>query len=140
MVEHRSVLRLVINTNYINIGPMIAWPTAQVLIRSHNLGSLGGIADGAQVLAVPQQVLLNPAAFNRALIFHRVTAMCLTTGLFNEYVDALEQAFSRLNYLLVGGDALDPFTISRALSKPAPPAHLVNVYGRQKQLPLRALS
>jgi len=106
---------------------MIAWPTAQVLHSISQLGSLAALLNGAQVLAVPQQFVesrgiqsgidLSPRDCN--VPYH---------WLFNEYVDALEQAFAA-HYLLVGGDALDPFTISRALSKPAPPAHLVNVYG-----------
>jgi len=58
-----------------------------------------------------------------------VSALFLTVRLFNEYVDALEDAFGRLRYLLVGGEVLSPGMVRRVLSKPKPPQNLINAYG-----------
>ena len=52
----------------------------------------------------------------------------LTAGLFQRYADALGPAFSRLRYLIVGGDVVDPSAIARVLQR-SPPQHLLNGYG-----------
>jgi len=55
--------------------------------------------------------------------------MWLTVGLFNEYIHSLEDAFSGLKFLLIGGDALVPSLVSQALAKESPPQRLINGYG-----------
>lgn len=83
----------------------------------------------ARLLVIQHCVLMNPPELDRTLRANLVTAMFLTTDLLNEYVDHLEGAFGGLKYLLTGGDVLDPGCAMRLLSKPTPPANLVNVYG-----------
>lgn len=130
MIEHRSVLRLVVNAAYAEIrredcvahcaSPSFDAATWEVW---------GPLLNGARVLVVPQRIVLSPVLFNEELIKHRASAMFLTVGLFHKYVDALEQAFSQLRYLLVGGDVMAPSMAARALAKVSPPKQLLNVYG-----------
>ena len=130
MIEHRSVLRLVINSNYAQIGPKDC--VAHCSSPSFDATTWevwAALLNGARLLVVPQCVVLDPLALNQMLVRHGVTSLWLTVGLFNQYVDALEQAFSGLEYLLIGGDALDPSAVTRARAKPAPPRHLINGYG-----------
>ena len=130
MIEHRSVLRLVMNTSYARIEPSDC--VAHCASPSFDAATWeiwAALLNGARLLIVPHHVVLDPIAFNDALVCGSVTAMWLTVGLFNEYVDTLENAFSGLKYLLVGGDTLDASTIGHALSKTAPPKHIVNGYG-----------
>ena len=49
--------------------------------------------------------------------------------LYNQYVDVIDAALGRLQYLLIGGDALDPITIARILSNGHRARHLINGYG-----------
>ena len=87
------------------------------------------LLDGARVRVITQDTVLDPVALNRALIDGGVTALWLTVGLFNEYLDALAPAFAGLEHLLIGGDALDPRKVAQALANPSRPKRLVNGYG-----------
>jgi thioesterase domain-containing protein len=64
-----------------------------------------------------------------ALLEGGVSALWLTVGLFNEYVDDLEAVFGRLRHLLVGGDALDARRMERLLSRATRPEQVWNGYG-----------
>ncbi|WP_146050780.1 non-ribosomal peptide synthetase, partial [Pseudomonas syringae] len=130
LIEHRSVLRLVINNPYARIttedcvahGANTAFDASTWEIWS-------ALLNGAKLLVVSQATLLNAARLNHVLIEGGVTALWLTAGLFNEYVDVLAAAFSRLRYLLVGGDVLDPVSVAKVLSRAHRPRHLINGYG-----------
>jgi amino acid adenylation domain-containing protein len=130
MVEHRSVLRLVINVSYAQIDS--ADCVAHVASPSFDAATWevwAPLLNGASVLVVPQHALLDPSALNSLLVEHNVTAMFLTVGLFNEYVHALEDGFSGLKYLIIGGDTLNPSKAVQALEKARPPRALLNAYG-----------
>jgi len=130
MIEHRSVLRLVINTSYARIGPNdCVAHSASPSFDAVTWEIWAPLLNGGRVLIVPPCVVLSPAEFNRTLVAHRVTGMWLTVGLFNEYVDAMESAFSGLDHLLIGGDALNPYYVARALQKQLVPRRLLNGYG-----------
>ncbi|MBD2786610.1 AMP-binding protein, partial [Xenorhabdus sp. DI] len=73
--------------------------------------------------------LLDPAQLCQTLINGQVTALWLTAGLFNEYLEALTPLFGQLRYLLVGGDVLDPRKIQQVQRAESQPAHLINGYG-----------
>ncbi|MDX7989400.1 hypothetical protein FE392_19240, partial [Xenorhabdus sp. 12] len=64
-----------------------------------------------------------------SLIKGKTTAIWLTSGLFNEYLDALQPLFGQLRYLIIGGDILDPRKIQRVLSADTKPERLINGYG-----------
>jgi amino acid adenylation domain-containing protein len=129
-IEHRSVLRLAVNADFAPIGPgdCIAH-CASPSFDASTWEIWAALLNGARLLPVAQEIVLDPGLLNAALLASGVTALWLTAGLFNEYVDALELAFSNLRYLLVGGDALDPRTVRRALGKARPPRHFINGYG-----------
>ncbi|HVR98030.1 MAG TPA: AMP-binding protein, partial [Thermoanaerobaculia bacterium] len=55
-------------------------------------------------------------------------AMFVTAALFNQVVREVPDAFATVRHLLVGGEALDPSSIARALAHGAP-ERLLNVYG-----------
>lgn len=130
MVEHRNVLGLVINNSYAPIGPQdCVAHGASPSFDATTWEVWSALLNGARLLIVPQCVVLDPVALNRTLTQFFVTAMWLTVGLFNEYVDALEEGFGGLRYLLVGGDALVPALIARAMGKKKPPQHVLNGYG-----------
>ncbi|QKY12014.1 non-ribosomal peptide synthetase [Janthinobacterium lividum] len=130
MIEHRNVLRLVMNSGFAPLGEddCVAH-CASPAFDAATWEIWGALLNGARVLVMPHAVLLDPPALNRALLDGGVTAMWLTVGLFNSYLNALETAFGTLRYLLVGGDALDPAAIDRLLQRRQRPQHLINGYG-----------
>lgn len=130
MVEHRNVLALVVNNHFAPIG----WDDCVAHCASPSFDATtwevwAALLNGARLLIAPQATVLDPLALNRLLVQHSVTAMWLTVGLFNQYIDALEEAFSGLKHLLIGGDALVPSFVAQALGKHVPPKRIVNGYG-----------
>src|SRR4030095_179743 len=130
MVEHRSVVRLVVGSTYapLHAGHCVAHCSSPSFDAA-TWEVWATLLSGGRLIIVPHQTVLDPRRFNRLLVEQGVNALFLTVGLFNEYVDALEEAFAGLDYLLTGGDVLNPHTIARALAKPRPPRHLINAYG-----------
>src|SRR6185437_8529104 len=86
------------------------------------------LLNGASVLVVRQDILLEPKRFAETLLSHNATVLWLTVGLFARYVDVLADVFPRLRYLLTGGDVVNPRTACRALSY-NPSLLLLNGYG-----------
>ncbi|RMN34856.1 Amino acid adenylation, partial [Pseudomonas coronafaciens pv. zizaniae] len=130
LIEHRSVLSLVINNPYALIATddCVAHG-ANTAFDASTWEIWSALLNGAKLLVVSQATLLNAARLNHVLIEGGVTALWLTAGLFNEYVDVLAVAFSKLRYLLVGGDVLDPVNVAKVLSSAHRPRHLINGYG-----------
>ncbi|HEX6096257.1 MAG TPA: non-ribosomal peptide synthase/polyketide synthase [Thermoanaerobaculia bacterium] len=130
MVEHRNVNRLVINNPYFSAaaGDCFAH-CANPAFDAATWEIWGALLNGARLLVLPPSVVMDPALLDARLRDGGVTALWLTVGLFNQYVDSLPDAFGQLRYLLVGGDALDPKTIRQLLQRERRPAHVVNGYG-----------
>ncbi|HEY0371666.1 MAG TPA: amino acid adenylation domain-containing protein, partial [Thermoanaerobaculia bacterium] len=129
-IEHRNVNRLVINNPYFSAtsDDCIAH-CANPAFDAATWEIWGALLNGARLLVVPSTVVMDSARLDATLSSNGVTALWLTVGLFNQYVDQLPDAFARLRYLLVGGDALDPRTIRQLLAREQRPAHVVNGYG-----------
>lgn len=129
IVPHHAINRLAINNGYADFAP-------QDCIAHHSNPAFdastfevwAALLNGATVLVVPQSVLLDVQSFAAMLERHRVTALYMSVGLFNQYADALGHVFTALRYLMVGGESLEPMTIRRVLRN-TPPQQLLNVYG-----------
>ncbi|WP_319929101.1 non-ribosomal peptide synthetase [Xenorhabdus santafensis] len=130
MVEHRSVLRLAINNGFADIGPddCVAH-CANIAFDASTWEIWSTLLNGGHLHVVPQSVLLDPARLCESLRGEGTTALWLTVGLFNEYLDYLEPLYPQLRYLIIGGDTLDPSKIRHMQSLPSQPAHLINGYG-----------
>ncbi|WP_340608593.1 non-ribosomal peptide synthetase [Xenorhabdus bharatensis] len=130
MVEHRSVLRLIINSGFADIGPddRVAH-CANIAFDASTWEIWSALLNGGCLHIIPQTVLLDPVRFSHSLIEGKVTALWLTVGLFNAYLDVLMPMFGQLRYLLVGGDVLDPAKSRQVLSSESHPAQLINCYG-----------
>jgi amino acid adenylation domain-containing protein len=130
MVDHRCVNRLVLNNPYFEATPEDCFAhCANPAFDAATWEIWGALLNGARLLVVPSSVVMDAAQLDATLHSAGVTALWLTVGLFNQYVDSLPDAFGQLRYLLVGGDALDPRTIRQLLQRERRPAHVVNGYG-----------
>ncbi|WP_031286052.1 non-ribosomal peptide synthetase, partial [Pseudomonas chlororaphis] len=129
LVPHRAITRLVINNGYadFNRDDRVAFASNPAFDAS-TLEVWAPLLNGGCVVLVEQDVLLSRAAFGQLLQEQQVSVLWLTAGLFHQYADGLMAAFSRLRYLIVGGDVLDPAVIARVLQQGAP-RHLLNGYG-----------
>ncbi|HEV2395159.1 MAG TPA: amino acid adenylation domain-containing protein [Verrucomicrobiae bacterium] len=128
-VPHRAINRLVLNTNFIQIDATDR--IAQVSNMSFDAATFeiwGALLNGGQLIGITRDVALFPAAFSRELSQQGITAMFLTSALFNQLAAEVPRAFAGLRTLIAGGDALDPKWV-RVVLKQGPPARLVNGYG-----------
>src|SRR6185436_2156043 len=127
VVPHRAVVRLVVNNGYAGFAAddRVAF-ASNPAFDATTLEVWAPLLSGGRIVVIDQDVLLDPRQFGEALRKDGVTVLWMTVGLFNQYADALD--FSRLRYLIVGGDALDARVIARVLQNRAP-QHLLNGYG-----------
>ncbi|MDW6002057.1 amino acid adenylation domain-containing protein [Vibrio mangrovi] len=129
VIPHRAIARLVLNNGYMEV-----MPSDRVVLAANpafdatTMEVWAPLLNGASVVVIPQDTLLDVHAFGHSLMMHQVNIMFLTVGLFNQYADDLKDVLSGLKYLLVGGDALDPMVMRRVLNN-SRPEHLLNVYG-----------
>jgi amino acid adenylation domain-containing protein len=129
VVPHRAIVRLVRETSYAQLGPddRVAH-VSNISFDAATFEIWGALLNGAAVVVIAREVVLSPSRFAARLREARVTAMFLTVALFNQVVREAPAAFAPLRHLLVGGDALDPAAIGRALREGAP-RRLLNGYG-----------
>jgi amino acid adenylation domain-containing protein len=128
-VPHRGISRLAINNGYARIGARdCVAHCSNLAFDASTFEIWGALLNGARVLVIPHAVVMDSARLNQTLVDQQASVLWLTVGLFNSYRASLGEAFSRLNYLIVGGDALDPVAVREVLER-SPPRHLLNGYG-----------
>ncbi|WP_323840242.1 non-ribosomal peptide synthetase [Photorhabdus africana] len=132
MIEHAAIVRLVVETNYISIKPgHVVAQAANLSFDASTFEIWGALLNGATLVLVPQDYLLDGERFEAFLLKERVDILWLTARLFDIYVNTGRASmFRHLSYLLVGGDMLNPDTISRVLLCPnGRPRYFLNGYG-----------
>jgi amino acid adenylation domain-containing protein len=129
MVEHGSVIDLVVNTDYIALqaGHVVA-QVSNLAFDAATFEIWGALLTGARLACIGRQTALDPRRFLHALERHGVDVMFLTTALFNQLAALDSGAFARLDCLLVGGEQVDPAAIARVLASERP-RRLLNIYG-----------
>ena len=128
-VPHRAVNRLVLNTNYIQLGSRDR--IAQVSNISFDAATFelwGALLNGGQIVGINRDVALSPKEFANELKERGITAMFLTTALFNQLAGEVPGAFETVRTLIIGGEALDPKWVREVLRN-RPPKRMVNGYG-----------
>ncbi|HZF08187.1 MAG TPA: amino acid adenylation domain-containing protein [Thermoanaerobaculia bacterium] len=128
-VSHRAVVRLVVGTNYAQLGEADRVAHASnVSFDAATFEVWGALLNGGTVVVIDKEVILSPADLARTLRAERVTALFLTTALFNQVAREEPAAFQSLRHLLFGGEAVEPGAVARVLAAGAP-ERLLHVYG-----------
>ncbi|HYH80777.1 MAG TPA: condensation domain-containing protein [Longimicrobium sp.] len=126
-VPHRAVLRMAADPGW-KCGP--GDRVAQVTSASFDAMAYelwGALAAGAALVVFDRATVLDPPAFAAGLRERAVTAMVLTTGLFNQLARQVPEAFGTLRYVLVGGEAVDAQAFRAVLAAGCP--RVINGYG-----------
>jgi amino acid adenylation domain-containing protein/non-ribosomal peptide synthase protein (TIGR01720 family) len=130
-IEHRSICRLVKNTNFIHFSPEdnVAH-VANISFDAATLEVWGALLNGAHLICVEQDVLLNAEQFAEFLEKEKISYLLLTTQLFHLYANLKPSMFCNIKNMLSGGDALVPEAVYQVLECPeGHPKHLINAYG-----------
>ncbi|MEP6914510.1 MAG: amino acid adenylation domain-containing protein [Acidobacteriota bacterium] len=128
-IPHRAVNRLILNTNYVALGP--ADRVAQASNSAFDAATFeiwGALLTGARLVGVSKDTALSPRDFAAELRDKQITALFLTTALFNQMAREAPGAFAPLSHVLFGGEAVDAASV-RAVLSDGPPARLLHVYG-----------
>ena len=129
VVPHRAIVRLVRETDYIQLGPEDR--VAQAANSSFDATTFevwGALLNGARLVGIEKEVALSPPELVAALDRGGITALFLTTALFNQVAREEPGGFARLRYLLFGGELVDPAAVLAVLQA-GPPENLLHVYG-----------
>lgn len=129
MVEHRSVLRLVLDTNYVRLGPTDrVLQTGALSFDASTFEIWGALLNGGSLCLPRGEALLDKIELARLVKEHGITVMWLTAGLFNALVSTDARIFDGLTTVLVGGEKLSPHHINRA-RRDHPGLTIINGYG-----------
>lgn len=128
-IPQRAVLRLVLNTNYINIRR-----SDRILLTSSpafdaaTFEIWGALLNGASLVSANSDNLLNSHLLGQTVEKNKITVMWLTAPLFGHIAMTSPKAFRGLRVLLAGGDILSPKAVLAA-QKANPGLQIVNGYG-----------
>jgi amino acid adenylation domain-containing protein len=129
VVPHRAVLRLVCGTDCAQLGPEDT--VAQIANPAFDASTFefwGALLNGARIVPIAKTTAIAPRALAAAIAGEGVTALFLTTALFNIVAGEVPDAFRACRYVLFGGEAVEPGRVA-AVIRAGPPRHLLHVYG-----------
>jgi amino acid adenylation domain-containing protein/non-ribosomal peptide synthase protein (TIGR01720 family) len=129
MVEHRNVVRLVKNTNYIEFqegDKLLQGSSLQFDASTFEIW--GALLNGLELHLVEKENMIDIDRLEQKLINDDITIVWMTSPLFNCVSEQNPNIFRKLRYLLVGGDALSPKYIER-VRKECKNLKIVNGYG-----------
>jgi amino acid adenylation domain-containing protein len=129
MLPHRGIVRLVVHTNYMELGSGDAMAQmASPAFDAVGLEVWGPLLNGARIEIIPRDVMLDPPALKDALQRSGVTALFITTAVFNHVARTVPDAFRGVRTVTFGGEAADAEALRR-VREHSDPENLRNVYG-----------
>jgi amino acid adenylation domain-containing protein len=129
VVSQRGVVRLVKGANYLQLGA--GDRVAQGSNASFDAATFevwGSLLNGGCLVGVPREVVLDVGRYAAHLRAQRVTALFMTTALFNQFSHAAPGAFAGMRAVLFGGEQVDVGAVRRVLGAGGP-ERLLHVYG-----------
>lgn len=128
MVENRSIVRLVRNTNFCRFGAdEVFLQFAPISFDASTLEIWGPLLNGGRLVIMPPPPT-SLEDLGRVIREQTITTLWLTAGLFNLVVEERLNNLQSVRQLLAGGDVLSPRHVRRALEN-LPNCRLINGYG-----------
>ncbi|WP_143305921.1 non-ribosomal peptide synthetase [Chitinophaga vietnamensis] len=129
MVKHKSIVRLVKDTNYITLSPDDKiLLTGSLSFDAATFEIWGALLNGAQVRLMDLLHLLDTAQLSQAIQTQGITTMWFTASWFNQLADQDPALFRPLKHILAGGEQLSPAHI-RKVQAACPGIRITNGYG-----------
>ena len=128
-VPHRAVSRLVLNTDYAQLtSDDCVGHASNPAFDAATFEIWGALLNGARIVVLAKETMLDPSRLGAAIREQGITALFITTALFNQIVALAPATFKPLRHLLFGGDAASPLAVGRVFDDAAP-ERLCNIYG-----------
>lgn len=129
MIAHKSIVRLVKNTNYIQFGKdERILQTGSIVFDACTFEIWGALLNGFTLYVLKKELLLDSSYLQDYLIKNKITILWLTAPLFNQLSEENPHMFRGVKYLLTGGDVLSPKHINMVKSA-NPNLTIINGYG-----------
>lgn len=129
MIEQRSVVRLVKETNYYHFSTNDSLLlTGALSFDATTFEIWGMLLNGGRLHLVPYDVLLDIRRLRERLQQWKISVMWFTSSWFNQLVEEDISLFEGLRTILVGGDRLSPAHI-RMVKDAFPSLAIINGYG-----------
>ena len=129
LIEQRAVVRLVRNTDFLQLGPGDrVLQTGSLAFDASTFEIWGPLLNGGCCCLPEAGEMLEIDRFGALLEATGANTCFLTTGLFNQIADFHPTAFARLRNLLTGGEKVSVAHVNRVRAA-APALNLLHVYG-----------
>ena len=130
MVEHRSISRLVLNTNHFGLDTTDrCLQTASLAFDASTFEIWGMLLNGGTTCRPAMgREILDAGEIKRLIDKHRITTLWLTASLFNQHVDSDIGIFSGLKYLFTGAEKLSTYHVNK-VREAYPGLVIINGYG-----------
>ncbi|WP_211750154.1 non-ribosomal peptide synthetase [Paenibacillus sp. Marseille-Q4541] len=106
MIEHRSINRLIINTNYADLSEVRILQTGSLAFDASTFEIWGALLNGGRLILVEEEVLTNSTLLKKAISDYQINTLWLTVSLFNHMIALDKQVFNEVQQLLIGGEQL----------------------------------
>ena len=129
MVEHRNVVRLVKNTDFVEFRETERLlQTGALEFDASTFEIWGSLLNGMSLCTSHKDEILNSGKLKENITKYNISTMWLTSPLFNQLSGVDLEIFKGLKNLLVGGDVLSPLHINRVRER-FPHLNIINGYG-----------
>lgn len=129
MVEHRNVIRLVKNSNYLDFTePQVIAQVSNMSFDAMTFELWGSLLNGGKLVHIPKAMLMDFAHLQRTLTDAGITTMFVTTALFNTISQTSPDALLGLKNVLFGGEDCSIDAIKKVMTA-GKPERLLHVYG-----------
>jgi tyrocidine synthetase-3 len=129
MVEHRSVINLVTNVDYLEMrADDRILQTGAPAFDATTFEIWGALLNGLRLYVTGDDALLDARALGKFLAKNQISIMFLIPPLFSQLVEADPTLFRPLRYVVAGGDVL-PVKHVEQVRKANPSLIVVNAYG-----------
>ncbi|WP_347217489.1 amino acid adenylation domain-containing protein [Chryseobacterium sp.] len=129
MVEHKSVNRLIKNTDYISIREEDCILNLSSFVFDASVFDMfGALYNGASLVIQPASTLLDTDSLKKTITENKVSILFVTTALFNSLVDEESNWLSGLKYVLFGGEKVSVSHVQKFQNQ-YDRVNLLHVYG-----------
>lgn len=114
MIKHKSIIRLVRNTNYIQFSKNDhLLQTGALVFDACTFEIWGALLNGLRLYIINDEEIISPTIFSKILKDNKISVLFLTSALFNRFLEQDPRMFRYLKCLLVGGEVLCAKNINR---------------------------
>jgi len=129
LVEHKNVVRLICNPNYINLDSSDRLlQTGAIEFDASTFEIWGVLANGGQLHILSNELVKNPDSIKSYITEKAITLMWFTASYFDSLVLSHISIFEGLKKIIVGGSALTP-TLVKKLKNKFSDLIIINGYG-----------